>query len=351
MRTLIASSPHSPPRPGLNFDISNDGPKVLAAERRELDQWMEQAFKLRLREYGTKLLCYSPTAYPYEIPDHKQRSPDNFVSLSVTGTACSLRCEHCDGRLLKGMEPTLSPESLYDRCRQVAEAGGEGVLISGGSDSEGHVPLSRFAKAIRRVKEDFQLAVAIHTGLVDEETATLLADARVDAAMLDIIGNKSVAEKVYHIRDAPKKMLRSLQILEGCGIPTVPHILVGLDYGRLKGELEALDMVSRGNPSALVIIALNPIRNTPMEGITPPSPQDIGRITAVARLGMKKLPILLGCARPMGAHKIKTDECTILSGVNGIAMISQDGADFARAKGLEPVFRDVCCSLAYQALA
>ncbi|TFF91030.1 radical SAM protein, partial [Candidatus Thorarchaeota archaeon] len=260
----------------MTFHILDDGNTVLNAEEPDLDQWMEEAFEIRLKRFGKDLLCYSPTAYPYQIDDHKQRSSENFVSLSVTGTACSLNCEHCSGHLLKGMEATVSPESLYERCRQIAEAGGEGVLISGGSDSEGHVPLTRFVEVIGQVKRDFQLAVVVHTGLVDEETALLLAKARVDAAMLDVIGDESVAERVYHLKDAPRKMLRSLQILEETGVPTVPHVLIGLDYGHLNGELEALDLISKGSPAALVLIALNPLRKTPMEGVAPPSPEDIG---------------------------------------------------------------------------
>ncbi|MBE0525305.1 MAG: hypothetical protein IH631_00060 [Candidatus Thorarchaeota archaeon] len=145
-------------------------------------------------------------------------------------------------------------------------------------------------------------------------------------------------------------MRKSLDILEEYKIPTVPHVLVGLNYGRIGGEIEALQMISEGSPSAVVIIALSPVRKTPMEDVTPPSPETIGRIMSVARLGFLDIPILLGCARPMGQHKIDTDKYAIRSGVNGIAMISQEGVDFARVQGLEPTFEDVCCSLAYQTL-
>jgi uncharacterized radical SAM superfamily protein len=224
-------------------------------------------------------------------------------------------------------------------------------LISGGSDSKGYVPLARFTDSIQRVKSELGLEVVIHTGLVSEETAQGLGEAQIDAAMLDIIGDERVSREVYHIEDGPRKMRHSLDILENLGIPTVPHVLVGLDYGKLAGEIEALDLIAQGNPAAIVIIALSPLRKTSMDGVKPPSPEDIGRIMTVARLGMKEVPLLLGCARPMGDHKIETDRYAILSGANGIALISQEGVDFARENGLEPVFRDVCCSLAYKTLA
>jgi uncharacterized radical SAM superfamily protein len=309
---------------------------------------MKEGLDQRLTIYGNDLLCYSPTAYPYEIKDHAQSMPHNFVSLSVTGTSCSLMCKHCEGRLLKGMESMITPNSLFDRCKEIKKLGGEGVLISGGSDSKGYVPLERFTDSIQRVKSELDLEVVVHTGLVSEKTAQGLAEAQIDAAMLDIIGDERVSREIYHIEDGPRKMRRSLDILEELGIPTVPHILVGLDYGKLSGEIEALDLIAQGNPAAVVIIALSPLRKTSMEGVDPPAPEDIGRIMTVARLGMKEVPILLGCARPMGNHKIETDKYAILSGVNGIALISQEGVDFARETGLEPVFLDVCCSLAYK---
>jgi uncharacterized radical SAM superfamily protein len=248
------------------------------------------------------------------------------------------------------MEPTITPESLLERCREVKRLGGEGVLISGGSDSKGHVPLARFGDAIKEAKSELDLSIVVHTGLVDEETAGILADARIDAAMLDVIGDPEVSEKVYHIPDGPAKMRNSLNLLESHGIPTVPHVLVGLDFGKLNGELEALELIAEGNPAGIVIIALSPVRRTPMQNVTPPSPENIGRVMTLARLGFERIPLLLGCARPMGKHKIDTDRFAILSGVNGIALISQEGVNLARETGLDPVFSDVCCSLAYQGL-
>ncbi|TFG34188.1 hypothetical protein EU527_04490 [Candidatus Thorarchaeota archaeon] len=333
------------------FNILKDGQTILTASDTEFEQWMKQAFATRLANFENKLLCYSPTAYPYKIPNHSQSTPHNFLSLSITGTSCSLNCEHCKGQLLKGMESTSTPESLFNRCKEIKDLGGEGVLISGGSISTGHVPLERFGETIRRVKKELDLLVVVHTGLVTPETARHLSEAGIDAAMLDIIGDTTVSENVYHIPDGPSKMRLSLDILEAHKVPTVPHVIVGLDYGSLKGEIEALDIISQGSPSALVIIVLTPIRGTSMKNVKPPSPMSIGRIMTIARLGFSNIPLLLGCARPMGQHKIDTDLFAIKSGANGVAMISQDGVDFAKSKGLEPVFRDVCCSLAFQELS
>lgn len=331
----------------MNFDILADGHTILQASSQDFEDWMREAFQTRVQAFGSKLFCYSPTAYPYSIADHVQISPHNFLSLSVTGTSCSLKCEHCNGQLLKGMEPTPTPESLFQRCKEIKAQGGQGVLISGGSDSLGHVPLERFCESISRIKTELGLLVVVHTGLVNPKIAHLLAEAQIDAAMLDVIGDESVASKVYHIENGPRRMRESLDILEEQKIPTVPHILVGLDYGQLGGEVEALEIISQGTPSALVIIALSPVRKTSMAQVSPPSPENIGRIMTTARLGFRDIPVLLGCARPIGQHKINTDEFAIRSGMNGIALISQEGVNLAKELDLSPIFEDICCSLAY----
>ncbi|MHA2373979.1 MAG: radical SAM protein, partial [Candidatus Thorarchaeota archaeon] len=107
----------------------------------------------------------------------------------------------------------LDPETLLQKCTEAKEKGGEGVLISGGSDARGHVPLARFGKAIQTIKKDLGLEVIVHTGLVDEKTASILGNANIDAAMIDIIGDSVVAKDVYHIEDGPVKMARSLESL------------------------------------------------------------------------------------------------------------------------------------------
>jgi len=188
----------------------------------------------------------------------------------------------------------------------------------------------------------------VHTGLVDVATAEMLADAGIDAAMLDVIADDVVAREVYHLDNGADKIRHSLAVLENAGIPVVPHVMVGLYYGQLRGEVEALHLISEFSPKAIVIIVLNPLRHTPMESLTPPSPEAVGRVTLIARLGFPSVPLLLGCARPLGSHKVHTDRYAIRAGVNGIAYVSEEGVQSAISMGLKPVFKDVCCSLAFK---
>ncbi|TFF86527.1 radical SAM protein [Candidatus Thorarchaeota archaeon] len=331
----------------LPFDIKREGREILQLSPENLRSRMQSAFQVRTETFGRILYCSGPTSYPYHIKEHEQTNKHNFPSFSVTGTSCALRCEHCNGKLLKGMDATLTPEELSNRFSEIVGKGGRGALVSGGSDSQGRVPLIRFRDALIQGKE-MGLEIVVHTGLVDNATADMLSDASVDAVMLDIIGDTEVMKGVYHLEGGTQAMRRSLDLLCGHNLSIVPHILVGLNYGKLSGELNAIDMVSRYDLAGLVIIALTPYPNTPMENVSPPRPETIGRIMTIARLGLPKTPLLLGCARPMGEHKILSDKYAIDAGANGIAYISQEGVSYARSRSLQPVFQDVCCSLTFR---
>ncbi|MEM2142949.1 MAG: radical SAM protein [Candidatus Thorarchaeota archaeon] len=328
----------------MTFSPVRDGQRVRDASLEELESWMKRALDLRLANFGSTLYCYSPSSYPYAIQDHRQNNPYEFTSVSVTGTSCALGCEHCRGRYLVGMKATVTPEELVNYAQYVRTRGGTGLLISGGSDISGGVPLARFGAAIKQIKQT-GMKVAVHTGVVDRETAEILADAGIDAAMLDVIGDDETAMSVYHLSNGTGRIRRSLHYLDAQAIPLVPHVLVGLDRGLIAGELKALEMISEVNPAAIVIIALSPLRNTPMENVKPPHPTDITRILTAARLTFPRKPLLLGCARPTGHHRRDLDRLALKSGVNGVAYISQEGVEFARSIGLSPVFRDECCSL------
>lgn len=330
----------------VSIDILAEGSQILNSSHEELTTWMRKAFHKRREVFGSDLFCFSPTGYPYEIDSHTQKNPHNFVSLSITGIGCALSCEHCKGKLLQGMESTPSPETLFSKCQEIKKRGGEGVLISGGSDSQGHVPLAPFLSTIARIKSELALKVVVHTGLVSPDVASGLAETDIDAAMLDVIGSDEVAMKVYHLDNGVADIERSIDLLIESGIPIAPHILIGLNYGKLGGELEALAMIAGKNPAAVVFIILNPLRKTPMENVKPPSPEVVGKVLTIARHGLPKTPLLLGCARPMGEHKIQSDKYAIQTGINGIAYISQEGVDFSREMGLKPIFSDTCCSLA-----
>ncbi|MDI6690506.1 MAG: radical SAM protein [Candidatus Bathyarchaeota archaeon] len=293
-----------------------------------------------------KIHFYAPS-FMYYKTSYYHVSPMAFPTISITGKGCALKCKHCGGKVLETMHSATTPEKLFELCSRLKREGALGCLISGGCLPNGSVPLENFVDAIGKVKRDFGLTVFVHTGIIDFFMAKRLKDVGVDAALIDIIGSDETIREIYNLDVTVKDYENSLKNLSEAEITFVPHVIVGLHHGRLKGELNALKVISKYKPSALVIIAFMPIHGTEMEKIEPPKPLDIARVIAIARLMFPKTPIVLGCMRPKGKHRTETDVLAVKAGVNAIAFPTEEVIKFTESQGYEIAFSSFCCSQIY----
>jgi hypothetical protein len=287
---------------------------------------------------------YAPGLRRYRTAEYADQDPGRFVSISVTGTECALQCEHCQSRVLEGML-ALRSESLYDLCRRVKERGGRGVLVSGGCDRRGRVPLLRHAHDLRRARAELGLRIRVHPGLPDEATAAALGTVDVDGAMVDVIGAAATIREVYHLEVGVDEYAAALERLERHAVPLVPHIILGLHWGRMLGEWTALDLIARHRPKLLVLVVLTPLTGTPMRGVVPPPAEEIGAFFETARAALPHTPIVLGCARPLGPAKAEIDRRAVEAGLDGIAFPAEGIVALARARGRTPRFHDACCGI------
>lgn len=293
-----------------------------------------------------KIHFYAPSFMYYRTGYFCSSSKD-FPTISVTGRGCALNCKHCGGKVLETMYPARSPEELYDLCVKLKSEGALGCLISGGCLPDGSVPLNRFIEAVEKVKADLGLTVFVHVGIVSRANAERLKQIGVDAALMDVIGDNETIREIYHMNVTVEDYEKALRALSQAGLRFIPHVIVGLHYGRLKGELNALKMISKYKPSALVIIAFMPIHGTEMAHVKPPNPLDIARVLATARVMFPKTPIALGCMRPKGRHRAETDVLAIKAGVEAIAFPAEEAIKFAEKQGFPISFSSYCCSQIY----
>ena len=249
--------------------------------------------------------------------------------------------------MLETMRPVLSPKELFELCSKLKQDGAQGCLVSGGCLPDGSMPLNQFMPALRRIKRELSLTVFVHTGIINLETAVSLKDANVDAALIDVIGSKKTIKKTFNLKVTPEDYADSLRALEKSGLNFVPHVIVGLNEGKLDGELEALQMVSRVKPSALVIIAFMPIHGTAMAKTPPPKPVDIAKVASVARFMFPETPLILGCMRPKGALRSETDILALKAGVDAVAFPSEEAVKYAESKGFTISFSSYCCAQMY----
>lgn len=296
-----------------------------------------------------RVTFYAPGIRRYETEELCQSRPDGLRPISVTGPDCVLNCDHCRGVLLKSMRTIRAGETLFDVAESLKARGAEAILVSGGSDLKGRVPLHGHLADLRRIKRELGLKVLVHTGLADEEVARGLAEAEVDGALIDIIGDGDTIRRVYHLKAGPEDFEEALARLVEAGARTVPHVCIGLHYGSLRGEERALEMVARYPVAALVLIVFMPLGGTPMADVAPPALADVERIFRKAKEMMNGTPVLLGCARPFGEAKEAIDRLALEVGLDAIAYPAEGLVAEADRRGVEHDFQETCCAF-YSAL-
>lgn len=306
-----------------------------------------EAMRVRRETFGDAIEFYAPGLKRWQSSEWVPEKANRFLPVSVTGTACALQCDHCKTKVLEGMITISKDTDLFATAERLKAQGTEGLLVSGGSTRRGGVPLLGHVAAMRRVREELGMRVIVHSGVVSPKLAAGLAEAEVDGVMLDIMGAEETIREVYHLDLTPADFERSLELLAGRGMRIIPHIVLGLHYGRFLGEWHALEMIGRYPVSTLILVVLTPLIGTPMGELEPPPVGDVTDFFALSRVTMPDTKINLGCGRPGGAMKVALDRAAIDHGLNGIAYPADGMVAYAQERGLKPEFFEYCCSLTW----
>ncbi|MFC1694847.1 radical SAM protein [Pseudomonadota bacterium] len=288
----------------------------------------------------------TPTFKEYESSELQSCGKNSFPAFSITAAGCALMCDHCEAKILEPMIPAIKPEMLDRKVRHLIETEDlQGFLLSGGSNKRNEINYSRFYPVIEQLKRDFpQLRVAIHTALTDEKGAREMEASGVDVAMLDIIGAEETIRDVYHLDRPVDDFEATVEALCATSMQISPHIVIGLHYGRILGEENALDILSRHDTKALVLVVIMPFYARPGTFVTPDT-RDVGRIFLEARRRLPDRQVLLGCARPPGMHKRVTDAYAVMAGLDGIAFPADGAVAVADMVGRPFHQAHACCSI------
>jgi uncharacterized radical SAM superfamily protein len=316
---------------------------IWSMNEEELLRLVESGF---FKPISREIRFYVPSFSHYKTKNYFS-SPTSFPTITVTGTSCTLNCRHCGGKVLETMHPALSPKKLFGLCSRMKQDGARGCLVSGGCLADGSVPLEGFIRILGKINQELGLTVFVHTGIINLETAVGLKKAGVDAALIDIIGSAETIKKTFDSKITVQDYVASLEALNNAGLNFVPHIVVGLNDGKLDGEFEALKMTRKVKPSALVIIAFMPIRGTIMAKTPPPKPIEIAKVLSIARLMFPEIPLILGCMRPKDASRGQIDILALKSGVDAVAFPSEEVVKYAHEEGYITSFSPYCCAQVY----
>ena len=316
-------------------------------EDAEFDRALVDEFERQARAVEPRPIRFStPTFKEYSSTELSGCNKNSFPAFSITAAACGLNCDHCQKKILEPMIAATRPDVLDQKVRRLIETEGlNGFLLSGGSNKRNEINYGRYLPVVEKLKEDYpDLKVAIHSALLDEKRARAMESAGVDTVMMDVIGAQETINEVYNLDRAVDDFEETLAALCTTSMEVTPHIVIGLHYGHILGEANALDMVSRYPVTALVLVVIMPFYAKPGTFITPET-TDVGRIFGEARARLQDRQVLLGCARPPGMHKRITDAYAIMAGLDGIAFPADGAVSVAHTIGRPFTQAHSCCSI------
>lgn len=295
---------------------------------------------------GREIRFSTPTFKAYSSCELSGCGKNSFPAFSVTAAGCALMCDHCQARILEPMIPATHPDMLDRKVRElIARQDLRGFLLSGGSTRRNEIRYERYYSVIERLKRDFPyLKIAVHSALLDAPRARSMAAAGVDTAMMDVIGSDETIREVYHLERPVDDFESTLAALCATSMEVVPHIVIGLHYGRILGEPNALEIVSRHPVHSLVLVVIMPFYARPGTFATPAT-TDVGRVFLAARKQLPEQQVLLGCARPPGLHRRVTDAYAVIAGLDGVAFPAEGTLAVAAAIGRPAVQEHSCCSI------
>ena len=276
----------------------------------------QQAWQTRARHYSPRIQFDRPLS---------------TLAVSVTGTACALRCAHCNGHYLASMRALSDP----------ALARAQSLLISGGCDRQGRVPAATHLPEIVRVGAGKRLNW--HVGLIEEDTARVIAP-HASVISFDFVGDDHTIREVYGLERTVDDYVATYQMLRRHA-RVVPHVTVGLLGGQLSGERRALELLQGLGAEALVVIVFIPTPGTRYAHRPPPPADDVVDLLAEARVRFPDTPLFLGCMRPAGQYRDQLDPLAVQVGVNKIVNPSRTAVAAATALGLTVDWGEECCAL------
>ncbi len=296
-----------------------------------------------------------PDLLSFHVPGFKSCSlgkeagcgKESWPAISISGGDCKLQCDHCKGKILAPMIPARTAEDLWRVVNEKIALGAAGMLLTGGSNHRNEVEYDPYYATLRRIKDEFpRFRIALHTALADGDTAQRMEEAGVDTAMMDVIGAQDTITQVYHLKRSVADFERTLENLCATRMQIVPHIVIGLHYGKMLGEWNALAMLQRHTPSAVVLVVAMPFYASSQRPFATPDSHIVGHFFRTARETLPDTPLLLGCARPPGRAKLEIESYAIMAGLNGLAHPSDGMVELASSLGREMRISPTCCSIA-----
>ena len=218
---------------------------------------------------------------------------ESYIAVSITGFACSLMCDYCRGRWLRGMLPTPTPEAL-ERLVEKRAKKLTGILVSGGFDAYAQLPFEPFLETLARIKKRHpHLIISMHTGLVRGRRVAETLSSVIDVADYEVPVSRAQL-RAMHLEERGVSITDFVEgalLLREHGVEVAPHFLLGLPGSTPEEEIHTIRLTTRAlKPEVAVLLYYTG---------APPNPRAAYERLRRARRAVYAAEASLGCMRPM----------------------------------------------------
>lgn len=271
--------------------------------------------------------------------------PISTKSVSLTGTACALNCSHCNGKYLQHM---LAFYKIQNNAKLASGCWNKNItslLISGGSDKNGKVPILAHLALLKKLFKHYELNA--HVGLLSEKEIEKFKNI-FSAVSFDFVADNKVIKEVYHLDKTVEDYIKSYKSIQK-HLPVFPHLTLGLYKGHLSQEsweYEALRILIEELKSLVVVLNIFiPTFGTAYARYQPPKIKETEMFFKYARTKYPKTKFHLGCMRPKGKYRIKVDKLAVKYKFNRIVQPTKPSRMLAEELGYCIKEKYECCVL------
>jgi uncharacterized radical SAM superfamily protein len=250
-------------------------------------------------------------------------------SISLTGSYCSLNCNHCNGHYLKSMSKIKDMNSLINQ-------GNNSFLISGGLMKDGKIPFRLFEDKLYTLKKLYGIKYNFHTGYIDTEDIPCLIKLA-DVISYDLIGDKDTMIDVYGHDFFDKNWDIFIELLKN-GLNVKPHVTIGLNKGQISHEYKVVERLSflesindnLKNIDELIFLVFIPTKGTKYCNENPPTVDEVKAFLVYVNQKFPYKILTLGCMHPKGSYRVNLQEKLlgivdkIVQPVNSVVKMAKD---------------------------
>lgn len=257
--------------------------------------------------------------------------PRQTTAISVTGPECEQNCAHCGGHYLKQMLPLAAMETSKATS----------FLISGGCQPDGSVPIGEHLATLKALKQGRRYN--LHVGLIPETEISKIASIA-DCVSFDFVGDDETIQEVFGLDRRVEDYIHCYKALRK-QVKVMPHICIGLQGGKIKGEYKAVELLQELGMDGLTFIIFTPTKGTSYAACLPPNMEEVVKFLTWARQQCPSIPIHLGCMRPGGRYRNELDQWAVRIGLDTIVNPTPGAVAVAKEMGLSILRREECCVL------